>query len=129
MSTPMLIDVSDEALRKAEQVAGATGHSLAEVLSDTVDSGLLLVERSLQARLPLSQISDDETLALADLMMDPQQAERLSELLDKQQAGLIVASERIELERLSCVYDDALIRKSEGMAEAVRRGLRPPVES
>jgi len=126
MSTPIMINVSDEALRKAEQVARTTGRSLADVLAETLDSSLSLFEPSLEDRLPVNDMSSDEVLAQADSVMDHELAERHRVLLDRQQAGLLTEAENVELQGLLNVYQVGQLRKAQAMAEAVKRGLREP---
>jgi len=60
--------------------------------------------------------------------MKPAQGRRLSELLGKQREGELTESERSELLALMQVYNQFWIRQSEALAEAVRRGLRRPLE-
>jgi hypothetical protein len=57
--------------------------------------------------------------------MSVRQSERMSELLDRQQAGVLTTDERPELWALLRVYELGQLRKAEALAEAVRRGLRP----
>jgi hypothetical protein len=59
----------------------------------------------------------------------PQQEARLHKLLDLNSEGNIEAKQRRELDALMEVYHDALLRKAMGLAEAVRRKLRPPISS
>jgi hypothetical protein len=72
--------------------------------------------------------SDQEALANADLQMAQAEDEQLSSLLDRQQAGLLTSSERSELGALMALYQRLLLRKAQGLREAVRRGLREPVQ-
>lgn len=68
--------------------------------------------------------SDQAVLAAADLQLSPQQDERLSELLELQQASTITAEERAELANQMEIFKAAQLHKARGMVEAVRRGLR-----
>jgi len=52
---------------------------------------------------------------------------RLSQLLEQQQAGQLTDEERADLLALMHVYQDGLRRKAQGLNEAVRRGLQPPL--
>jgi hypothetical protein len=74
--------------------------------------------------------SDERVLANVD---DPGFAmaedRRLSELLHRQQAGTLTTEERPELTALMEVYQTQLLRKSQALREAVRRGLRPSLQS
>jgi hypothetical protein len=56
--------------------------------------------------------------------MASQQSQRLSELLDRQQAGKLTLDEQPELWVLMRVYERGQLHKAEALAEAVRRGLR-----
>jgi hypothetical protein len=49
-------------------------------------------------------------------------------LLDHQQAGTLTSSEQAELVALMQVYQQGLVRKAQGLREAVRRGLREPLQ-
>lgn len=72
---------------------------------------------------PLAGCSDEEVLYLANMNMPREQAERQSELLYKNQADTLSPLERNELESLLYVYQIGNLRKSQGIAEAVLRGL------
>jgi hypothetical protein len=75
----------------------------------------------------ISNLTDEEIVAFAELRMEPEVDHRLSELLDRQQAGQMRELERAELAALMRDYEIGLLRQSQGMAEAVRRGLLPPL--
>lgn len=67
--------------------------------------------------------SDEDVLALAKLQLPEQQAERMSELSNKMQLGMISKVEENELEIYLEIYNNANLRKAHGIAEAVKRGL------
>lgn len=75
----------------------------------------------------VSELSDQEVLKLAESQMTPAEDRRLSQLLDRQQAGKLKAEERLELFALMQIYQNGLLRKAMALAEAVRRGLREPL--
>ena len=75
---------------------------------------------------PIPPLSDGQVLAICDSEMAPEQNDRLSELLDKQQAGTLRPDEQPELWALMRIYELGQLRKAEALAEAVRRGLRAP---
>lgn len=52
--------------------------------------------------------------------MEPAQDARLSELLDRQQAGSLSENERSELQTLMQIYQAGLLRKATALSEAVR---------
>jgi hypothetical protein len=60
--------------------------------------------------------------------MAPEQDQRLSSLLDKQQAGTLIEIEGSELLALMQVYQESLLRKAQALNEAVQRGLLKPLE-
>jgi predicted transcriptional regulator len=59
--------------------------------------------------------------------MEPNQDVRLSELLDRQQAGTLLESDRPELQSLMQIYQKAMLRKTAALVEAVKRGLIEPL--
>jgi hypothetical protein len=61
--------------------------------------------------------------------MDEAQGKRLGKLLDRQQAGRLREVERRELSALMQVYHENLVRKAQALQEAVRRGLRAPLDT
>ncbi len=72
---------------------------------------------------PLTNLSDEEVLALANLQMPKKQSERHSALLYKNQAGTLKSEEKRELDFFQQVYGVALSRKTEGIYEAIQRNL------
>ena len=72
---------------------------------------------------PLADCSDEEVLALANMKMSETENRRMSELLYKNQAGTLTPLERNELEAMLYVYQVGNLRKAQGIAEAVGRGL------
>ena len=60
--------------------------------------------------------------------MDKEEGERLGELLGKQRENMLAETEQLALAMLMQVYHRLWIRQSEALVEAVKRGLRPPLE-
>lgn len=71
----------------------------------------------------LSAWPDDDVVALANLQLPVEQANRMKDLLDRQQAGVITKVEKSELEMYLEIYNNANLRKAHGIAESVSRGL------
>ncbi len=67
--------------------------------------------------------TDEAILALANLKLPKEQANRMSELSDLEQSGAIGIVEKSELEMYLEIYNNANLRKAHGIAEAVKRGL------
>jgi hypothetical protein len=78
---------------------------------------------------PVSSLSDTEVLALAEAKMDLIQNQRLGTLQEKGKNVGLTTDERYELMALMQIYQIGQLRKSEALAEAVRRGLRPPMSA
>jgi hypothetical protein len=77
--------------------------------------------------IPVESLNDRSLLALTELHMVDAQSRRLGVLLAYQKAGTLTASERNELQVLTIIYEGGLLRKSQALAEAVKRGLLPPL--
>ena len=71
----------------------------------------------------LADCSDEEVLTLANMKMSNAENARMSELLDKQRENVISPLERNELDALVRVSQAGNLRKSQGIYEAVLRGL------
>ena len=77
----------------------------------------------------VAEMSDRAILDLANSTLPEMQDRRLSELLEKQREGELVADEPQELEALMQIYNEGWLRKTAGLAEAVQRGLKEPLNS
>jgi len=75
----------------------------------------------------VEQMSDEQVLALAAMRLTDTEDERLSALLERQQAGTLTDGELPELARLMQRYQEGLLLKAEALAEEVRRGLISPL--
>ncbi len=67
--------------------------------------------------------SDEDVLALANLKLPKEQANRMSELSEIQQHGKLNNIEKSELDMYLEIYNNANLRKARGIVEAVKRGL------
>ncbi|MBI1295221.1 hypothetical protein GC175_09720 [bacterium] len=116
-------------MEQAQQLADDMDQDAASVLAETLE---LLWPTfgdvpDVKSDVPASQLSDDEVLALADLKMNLEQNERLGYLQAKGKNTTLTADERYELLALMHIYQRGQLRKSQGLVEAVRRKLRPPL--
>jgi hypothetical protein len=125
MSKQISLTLSDDLMQRAEVFAGHSGRQVADVLTEAIEASLdpIVLPRA-DVRAP-AEWSDAQALAAADSMMPPDQDRRLTELLDRQQAQSLTQEQRTELSALMQVYQAGLLHKAQGIAEAVRRGLRP----
>lgn len=139
MSTQITLNLPDEIYKKAEYFAQLTNRNIADVLTQVIALSLSPIasqstsaeslENTSVASLSVTSLSDEEVIALTESQMEPEQDQRLSELLYNQQAGTLVNAEHSELVSLMQVYQEKLLLKAQGLGEAVRRGLREPLDA
>ena len=128
MSTRVMISLPDEVYHRAERLAQLISRDVADVLADTVELSLPPLSPRSETVRPVTELTDEEVLALTELQMESKQDRRLSLLLERQQAGELSDTERSELLALMQLYQEGLLRKAQALHEAVRRGLRQPLE-
>jgi len=128
VSTQVTLTLPDELYEHARRWATITQRDLSETLTDALTIVLTPVYTMPSLEKPVSLLSDEGVIALSRAQMKPAQGRRLSELLEKQREGALAKGERPELLALMQVYSQLWIRQSEALAEAVRRGLREPLE-
>lgn len=120
MSEQITIQVSDQVVQHAAQVAAQTHQPIEEVLSHWLDS--------IVTELPVERLSDAEVLALTKLDFTPEQQGDFSHLLEQNREGTIETEGQTRLDQLMSIYEGGWLRKSQALREAVRRGLREPLE-
>lgn len=128
MSTQITITLPDEIYQRVQLFARLANRDIASFLTDTIQFSIPSVRANTLNLEPVGSISDEQVLALTELQMEPDQDMRLSELLDRQQAGLLLADERLELQDLMQIYQEGLLRKATALSEAVKRGLIDPLD-
>jgi hypothetical protein len=127
MSTKITITLPDEIYQRAERFARLANRDIASVLADTIQLSIPPVRTEVNNLEPVSILSNEQVLALTELQMEAEQDARLSELLDRQQAGNLTENERSELQTLMQIYQEGLLRKATALNEAVKRGLIEPL--
>ena len=127
MSTQVTITLPDDVYERAERFARLANRDIASVLAETIQLSMPPVRDDSTTLEPISSLHDGQVLALAALQMEPEQDRRLSELLDRQQAGSLTEDERLELQTLMQIYQESLLRKATALSEAVKRGLLEPL--
>jgi len=123
MSNQITITLPDDVYQKAEHFARLANRDLASVLVDTIQFSIPLISLEATNLEPVSALSDQQVLALTELQIESEEDSRLSELLDKQQAGIVTESEYSELQTLMQIYQEGLLQKATALSEAVKRGL------
>jgi len=74
-------------------------------------------------------LPDITVLKLAKAQMPEKDSQCFSRLLEKQGEGKLNEKKRDRLAELAEEYERGTLRKAYALAEAVRRGLMPPVQS
>ncbi len=128
MNNQVILNLPDETYERVAQFAAYAKRNMSEIIAAALASTLPSLDALNQLR-AITRLPDSEVLALTELRMEPEADRRLSELLDRQQAGELSDLERAELAALMRSYEMGLLRQSQALAEAVRRGLIPPLES
>ena len=128
MTTRVMVTLHDEVYRRVEHLAALTQREVADLLADTITLALQPLAVSTESVPVITSLSDEEVLDLTELQMAPEQDRRLSALLQTQQERALSAAEQGEFVTLMQVYQEGLLRKAQALHEAVRRGLRTPLE-
>ena len=127
MSTQVTVSLTDETFQRASHLARLSGRPMPDLLADTIALSLSPLGGEFEPGRSVTILPDGDVLTLANLHLDPAQDRRLSLLLHRQQAGSLTTAERSELFGLMQVYQEGLLRKAQGMREAVRPGLLEPL--
>ena len=124
MSTQVIVTLSDSLYKRMHTLAGMTGKPLADLLAETIELSVPPREFKNALNEKISHATDEQIREWTELQLDKRDDNRLSDLLDKQQAGTIKETEHAELTGLMQAYQEGLLRKAQAWNEAVRRGLR-----
>lgn len=134
MTTQITLNLPDEVYKKAEYFAKITNRNVADILTQVITLSLSPIGSqfaptdSLEIT-SIAALPDEQVLTLTDLQMEPEQDQRLSELLYNQQAGTLTTTENSELMALMQIYQKKLLLKAQALREAVQRGLREPIDA
>jgi hypothetical protein len=104
MSNQITITLPDDVYQKAKHFARLANRDLASVLVDTIQFSIPPISLKATNFKSVSALSDQQVLALTELQMESGEDSRLSELLDKQQAGILTESEHSELQTLMQIF-------------------------
>lgn len=129
MTTQITLNLPDNLIEHAQRFGGVTQRKLETVLSDALEMMWPMLEElpDTGSYPPVATLSDMDVIALADAKMDNIQNKRLADLQTKGKTTGLSIAERYELLALLQIYQLGQLRKSEALAEAVRRGLRSPL--
>ena len=126
MSKQLTLDLPESLVERAQAIAQRVGQSVNDLLAESIELSLKPWGTVLEG--DIRQCDDDDVLKLCELQLSASDDHRLSELLQQQQAEPLATREQAELDSLMQVYQEGLVRKAEALREAVRRGLRGPVQ-
>ncbi len=127
MAVEVTLQLPEQLVEHAKRFGEATHREVGQVLADTLELMWATTEAVPEHASPVSTLSDEDVLALANAKMDRVHNARLGELQARGKAHGLTDAERAELLALLQMYQVGQLRKSEGLAEAVRRGLRAPL--
>ncbi len=71
----------------------------------------------------LTAVSTDELLVIPFKRLSQDDNERLQELMDKNNDGLLTRAERLELDKLVVIVDEMMLENSKSLARAMRPEL------
>lgn len=121
MSQQITIQVSEQVLRHAAQVAARTRRSVEDVLTTWLEA--------VMTESPVEELPDEEVLTLAELSLADEEETALSELLERNREGELDADGQRRLDEMMRLYEHGLLRKSQALRVAVQRGLRRPLQA
>ena len=129
MAVEVTLTLPENLVEHAKRLGDATQRDVTAILADVLEMLLPTWENLSDGSThpTVSSLSDAEVLALADAKMDAVQNQRLGELQQRGKAMGLTEAERYELLALLQIYQLGQLRKSEALAEAVQRDLRPPL--
>jgi hypothetical protein len=129
MTVEVTLSLSEALIEDAKKLGSATQRDLEAVLQDTLEILSLTWESVPSSNLypPVSSLTDEEVISLANLKLSESQNQRLGDLQAKGKSTGISEIERYELLALLQIYQIGQLRKSEALLEAVKRGLYPPL--
>ncbi len=115
------VEIPENIYQNVAQLAAKTNRQIDEIILDKLEEDFSVEDDGFEQ--DVSEWSDEDVLALANLKMPEAQSERMSELLDRGQAGQITNVEKSELQMYFEIFNNANFRKSCGIVEAVKRNL------
>ncbi|MEO0986188.1 MAG: hypothetical protein AAFY20_11630 [Cyanobacteria bacterium J06639_14] len=129
MTIEVTLKLSNGLVEEAQRLGSATSKDASTVLQEALEQIWPTLENfSEEAFFPvISGLEDEKVLQLATGKMPEAQNTRLGELQAAGKAKGLTEPERYELLALLQVYQLGQLRKSEALAEAVKRGLLAPI--
>ena len=126
MTTEVTLTLPEHVARYLLQLGRDTKRTAETALVDTLEMMLPTLPDTTSYP-PIISLTDDDVVALAHSKMDETQNTRLHTLQLRGKTGKLADYERDELLALLHIYQKGQLRKAEALAEAVKRGLIPPL--
>lgn len=117
MGRTVTLDLPEPFVERASAAAAFSNRRLEDVVLEWI--GEIADER------PVESLTDAEVVAVANSRLPAAEADQLSDLLADQRESRLTPEGRARLDQLMDVYYRGQLRKAQGLAEAVRRGLMP----
>ncbi len=127
MSRQITLDIPEEVVERAERIARLSHRNIGDVLTTALAVALPPMPLPEDAA-DIRRLPDDDLLKLCRLEMAEEDDRRLSELLELNSEGDLSETDRKQFVSLMAAYEAGLLLKASALAEAVRRGLRPPFQ-
>lgn len=122
MNNEIVLTLSPQLYERVQQWATLTQQDVSQTVTDALESALL-PWAELENAPPVSNLPDDQLLALTKISMTSTEGKRLDFLQEKQQEHPLTESEQQEYQTLLQTYHYLWLRQSQALAEAVQRGL------
>lgn len=129
MGIEIKLNLSDNLVESAKHLGEATQEDVSTILLNILEVLLPTLETLADNNFypVVANLSDTQVVALAEAKMDLSSNQRLRELQQKGKTAELTQTERDELLTLISIYQLGQLRKSEALAEAVKRGLLSPL--
>lgn len=115
------LNLPENIYRNFTRIAEKKHRPIEEVITDKLQDNFSFEMSDFEDK--VAKWSDEDVLALANLKLPKEQANRMSELSNLRQLGTITVVEENEFQMYLEIYNNATIRKAYGISEAVKRKL------
>jgi hypothetical protein len=115
------LNLPENIYRNFTKLAEKKHRRIEEIITDKLQNNYSFDENDFEET--VANLSDEEVLALANLKLPKEFSNRISELSDRVQRGIINKSEENELAVYTEMCQISTLRKAYGISEAVKRKL------
>ena len=123
MATQVTVTIPDNVYKRAQSLADMIGRDVETILAMMLELSLPRYSPEIDLTVSVDSLPDDELLAVTELQLIPEQSQRYSLLLYRQQNETLSLSEKNELSALNRVYELGIVYQSQALADAHKRGL------